>query len=312
MPPFFSIVVPTFNSESSLPETLRSIEAQDRNDVEVLIIDGGSHDQTVAIARTFGSLVSTIVSERDNGIYDAVNKGIKLAKGSYINILGSDDVFCNGTLDLVHHLAIERRSALVAGAAIFSKHGQPDEYRVDEPYGIGALVSGIPFCHNALFVHSEAYQSVGRYSLDYRICADAQWVHRAIRRGLECSYTTQALVRFSLDGLSSTATERLMDETYSSICENFAGLKKDDAEVLFKAVRGWTSGSDVPQIVRKYRHNTDLVESLCIAFLNRADYLAGLPRGQSAANLGVINSDAITPGPIFRRARKIAGLLRRF
>jgi glycosyltransferase involved in cell wall biosynthesis len=312
MHPFFSIVVPTFNSESTLRETLHSVVGQGRSDVEVLIIDGKSSDRTIEIAKSFGPLVSQIVSEKDHGIYDAINKGIGLSAGAYINVLGSDDLFCDGALDLVHHFAVERQSAIIAGAAIMTKLGKPDEVRIDEPYGIGSLVSGIPFCHNALFVKSTAYKMVGNYSLNYRICADAHWVHRAIRMGLDCTYTGQALVKFSLEGLSSTATEKLMEETYASICENFEGLKKEDAEPLFKAVRGWTPGTEVGAILTRHRNNSNLLESLCMAFLNRANYLAGLRASSNSAIDVASTSNASTSGPIYRSARKIAALIRRF
>jgi glycosyltransferase involved in cell wall biosynthesis len=258
----FSIVIPTFNSAQTLPQTLESVRNQEWPNVEVLIVDGSSRDQTVAIASAFQGLDLKVVSEPDNGIYDAINKGVARATGDLICVLGSDDRLADGALKVVHDTWTAARTDLVAGGALLEALDGTASLRMDEVYGPGALVSGIPFCHNSMFVTPAAYRKVGEYNLHYRICADAEWVHRSIRAGCTCARVESALVHFSLAGTSSVNDELIMAETYSVVAANFPGISLQDAEILFKAVRRWTDDSQVPAVMERHLANILLAEAV--------------------------------------------------
>lgn len=258
----FSFVVPTYNSESTLHSTLESIRAQDWSEIEVIIIDGGSKDQTVELAKSYAGLKIIVVSEPDKGIYDAINKGVARAAGDLICVLGSDDRLAEGALLAVHNAWAFQRTDIVAGGSLLESPDGGASRRLDEAYGPGALVSGIPFCHNSMYVTPDAYRKVGGYSLNYRICADADWVHRSIRNGCTCSRVEQPLVHFSLDGTSSKNDDLIMAETYAVVASNFPGLTVDEAEILFKAVRRWTDGSQVPAVLKRHHSNSDLTEAV--------------------------------------------------
>ncbi|MEM5831420.1 MAG: glycosyltransferase family 2 protein, partial [Candidatus Aenigmatarchaeota archaeon] len=88
-----SIITPSFNSEKTIEETIKSVLSQTYNDIEYLIIDGGSRDRTLEIVDKYKDKISKIVSEPDKGIYDGMNKGIKLATGEIVGILNSDDLY---------------------------------------------------------------------------------------------------------------------------------------------------------------------------------------------------------------------------
>lgn len=258
----FSIVVPTYNSELSLLDTLESVFAQCWPNVEVIVIDGGSKDRTVELANNYAGLEMVVVSEPDKGIYDAINKGIARATGDLICIVGSDDRLADGALSVVHDAWSARHTDIVAGGALLKSPDGSVSLRIDEVYGPGALVSGIPFCHNSMFATPAAYRKVGDYSLNYKICADADWVHRSIRNGCTCSQVEQALVYFSLGGTSSTNDDLIMAETYAVIASNFPGLTMEEAEILFKAVRRWTDASRVPAILERHHSNSALAEAV--------------------------------------------------
>jgi glycosyltransferase involved in cell wall biosynthesis len=93
MNPYFSIITASYNSESTIRKTIESILTQSYQEFEYIIIDGLSTDDTVAIVKEYNSEKIQIISEKDNGIYDAWNKGIRLAKGDWISFIGSDDFF---------------------------------------------------------------------------------------------------------------------------------------------------------------------------------------------------------------------------
>src|ERR1700748_1201740 len=92
-----SIITATFNSSATVRDTLNCIRQQDHSDIEHIIVDGGSTDDTLEIVNGFPH-VAKVVSEKDNGIYDAMNKGIRLAKGEVIGILNSDDIYVDETV----------------------------------------------------------------------------------------------------------------------------------------------------------------------------------------------------------------------
>lgn len=258
----FSIVLPTYNSEPTLYETLESIFIQRWPNVEVIVVDGGSKDQTVEIANNYAGLEMIVISEPDKGIYDAINKGIARATGDLICVVGSDDRLADGAFSIVHDTWSIRRTDIVAGRALLESPNGSVSLRLDEAYGVGALVSGIPFCHNSMFVTPETYRKVGSYSLNYKICADADWVHRSIRNGCTCSRVEQVLVHFSLSGTSSVNDELIMTETYAVVASNFPGLTMEEAEILFKAVRRWTDASAVPAILARHQENSALAKAV--------------------------------------------------
>ena len=99
--PLVSIITVTLNSEKYLEETLKSIENQKNKDYEVIIIDGHSVDSTIEIIKKYENLVNFCLTEKDNGIYDAFNKGLKYAKGKYIVFVNSDDVLTPEALELL-------------------------------------------------------------------------------------------------------------------------------------------------------------------------------------------------------------------
>lgn len=269
-----SLLIPTFNSEATLDKALKSIREQDFQKVEVILIDGGSTDSTLRIAESSRDLISVVVSEPDNGIYDAINKGIDLASGALVCVLGSDDELLPRALENVFANWVLTKADVVSGRALMISEDGSEVLREDEDFGAGSQLSGIPFCHNAMFVTREAYRLVGYYDLRYRICADADWVHRAIRSGCTCSQIEVPVVRFSLGGLSSNNPEDIMRETYEVVASNFPGLSLEDAERLFRAVRGWSDGSDVESVLRRYPHHPDLMIAAVAAFRARARRLA--------------------------------------
>jgi glycosyltransferase involved in cell wall biosynthesis len=255
-----TIVVPTFNSENVVARCLESILSQDGVSLEIVVVDGASRDATLDIVRRFSAPNVVIISEPDDGIYDAINKGIFAAKGQMIGVLGSDDIYNPGVLSAVKGFT-NSDTGIVAGLTQID-----GKLRIDEPYGAASLISGIPFGHNAMFASSATYDKVGPYDLAYRICADAQWVHRAIRAGVPCIKTDQVFVVFGTEGTSSSNPEEIMAEAYAVIRENFPFLTTDEAKYLLYAFRKWGPVDDVKRLLRVHNDSTLFVRSLAQAF----------------------------------------------
>ena len=181
-----SIITVTFNSEKTLQDTLDSVLRQDYRNIEHIIIDGGSTDSTVDIIRAYASKTTSHsvkwVSEKDHGIYDAMNKGIAMATGDVIGILNSDDYFTS--YDVVSKLAKpfeDETLDAVYGDIHFIHDGEPDKvtrYYSSKIFSPFWVRFGFMPAHPSLYVRREVYQKIGPYKLDYKIGADFEIVVR--------------------------------------------------------------------------------------------------------------------------------------
>lgn len=166
--PFFSIIIPTYNSDGFISKAIESLLFQTFSNYEVLIIDGDSKDNTLDIARNFNDRRITVFSEGDNGIYDAMNKGISHAKGSWLYFLGSDDfLWDKEVLADVARCINENEADFIYGNAFSPEYGE----NYDGPFTNEKLISK-NICHQAIFYHKSIFKKKGLYNIDYKVCAD--------------------------------------------------------------------------------------------------------------------------------------------
>lgn len=203
-----SVITVAFNSAETISNTLCSVAAQSYPDVEHIVIDGGSTDGTLCLVGKFGSRVSEVVSEKDRGIYDAMNKGVARATGDIVCFLNSDDSYAHQ--DVLANVAGTMRAAAldaVFGDVIFFHPDEPEKavrrYRSHrfQPSRIGW---GWMPAHPALFVRREVFERVGRFREDYRIAGDFEFVARAFGPGnMRYRYLPDVLVKMRTGGVST-------------------------------------------------------------------------------------------------------------
>ncbi len=269
--PKISVIIPTFNAASTLPVALHSLRAQAFAPYDLIIVDGASKDATLDIATAAHDVVTNIVSEPDRGIYDAMNKGCARARGDLIVVIGADDCLTPVAFEQVAIAWRTRRTDIYAGRAVMISKDGSVTLRDDEEFSEAALVSGIPFNHNAMFATPGAYAKVGPYDLDFRLGADAHWVHRAIKSGLSCTRINAPLVRFGLDGASSAAGEEIFEESARIIRANFPYLRPTEAEMMLRAARGWLPAREAEAVVSRYAQYPDFVAAAKAALLSRRE-----------------------------------------
>jgi glycosyltransferase involved in cell wall biosynthesis len=167
--PFFSIIIPIYNSQINLYECLNSIIIQNYKNFEILLIDCLSTDNSLIIASSFNDKRIRIFSEKDNGIYDAMNKGINLSKGKWLYFLGSDDkLFDFSILNSVAELDYAFNCNFIYGNVIFNN----SRTIYDGLFSREKLVSEKNICHQSIFYNKILFDNLGRYNLNFKILAD--------------------------------------------------------------------------------------------------------------------------------------------
>lgn len=228
--PFFSIIMPVLNSGATIGRALESLTQQIFTDFELIIIDGESTDSTLAEIRKFESRlpISHLVSEPDEGLYDALNKGIARARGEVVASLNGDDCYANpGVLLWYREAFSEPIPDLVFADLVYFSPARPEKVRrfySSREFLPEKLKKGWMPPHPTVFVRAEVYHRIGTYRTDYQIAADYEFLVRALLvNRLSYRRIDAVVVRMQLGGLSTSglsATFTLNREILRSLREN--------------------------------------------------------------------------------------------
>jgi glycosyltransferase involved in cell wall biosynthesis len=206
-----SIVTATYNSASTLPALIESLRQQSNRAFEWIVIDGGSSDSTVELLRDAADLVTRWVSEPDFGIYDALNKGLNLARGEFYLVAGSDDT-------LEHHaIASFSRAATESGADVIAAPVRVDGTVVHPRTKLSWLRSGPPqvAAHSVgTLIRRSLHDELGLYSKRYPIAADTLFLLEAERAGKRFARLDTVTGSFGTAGASSA-------DTLGALCESW-------------------------------------------------------------------------------------------
>ena len=203
-----SIVTVAYNSAATITDTLKSVIAQTHDDIEHIVIDGGSTDATLALVKAHGMRVSHLVSEPDSGIYDAMNKGLALATGEAVGFLNSDDVYADTHV-------VERIARALHAPGVDACYGDlvfvdPENmervvrYWKSGPYRKGACARGWMPPHPTFYAQRRAYEQHGGFDVSFRMAADFEMSLRLLDiAGLHAVHIPQVLVRMRMGGAST-------------------------------------------------------------------------------------------------------------
>ncbi len=203
-----SIITVCYNAEKHIEETIQSVLSQDFNDLEYLLIDGGSNDSTVEIVNKYNSKIDCIISEKDEGMYDAMNKGIKLATGELIGILNAGDLFLNEKVVSEIVNKIEEKDAIYADLDYVNElntHKVIRKWKSGE-FNFTNFKYGWMLPHPTLFIKKKIYENFGMYRLDYKTAADYELMLRIFYKN-ECSavYLNRVIVKMRVGGASNSS-----------------------------------------------------------------------------------------------------------
>lgn len=203
-----SIITTVLNNKGTIEAAIKSILGQSYKNVEYIIIDGGSTDGTVEIVNKYRDKLAKFVSEPDRGIYDGMNKGLKLAKGEIIGFLNSDDLYANeNVIETVVEAIEEKKADACWGDLVYVDRKNPDKivrYWKSSEYKEGKIKRGWIPPHPTFFVRKWVYDKYGLFNLDFPISADYEIMLRFLERyKIKSCYIPQVLVRMRIGGKSS-------------------------------------------------------------------------------------------------------------
>lgn len=235
-----SIITVAFNSAKTIEGTIQSVLSQDYPDIEYIVVDGGSTDGTVPIIERYQNRITKWISEKDRGMYDAMNKGIAMATGDVIGILNSDDIYMNTHVisDLMALMQAKKAQVVFADLILVDQNDDNKilRYYDSSHFHPNKFQHGWMPAHPTVFVKRELYDVVGPFSTTYQIAADYEMLIRilAIQRA-RYAYLPKPVVRMRSGGASTAGLSRnwiLNKEIVRACREN--GIYSNMAMLLLK------------------------------------------------------------------------------
>lgn len=203
-----SIITVTYNSSETIADCIKSVYNQTYSDIEHIIIDGNSKDNTLKIINSIPNRISKIISEPDLGIYDAMNKGLKLATGEVVGILNSDDFFYDYSIiaKIVNTFSLKNCDCLFGDIVYVNRKDTAKIIR----YWKSSVMPKHGFsygwhpAHPSFYVKKEIYQEYGYFKIKYQFSADFELMLRLLHKNLiSYSYLAIPMVRMRLGGKTS-------------------------------------------------------------------------------------------------------------
>ena len=230
---FISIVIPTFNSENTLSNTLKSICEQTFKSIEILIIDNCSTDNTLRIVADYQELYKTIIfqihSDADKGIYDAMNKGISLAQGDWIYFLGSDDtLYNNDVLEKIYQFTNSKSLDVIYGNVTSELFGGVYAGEFDYP-----MLMHKNICHQAIFFKKTVFKKIGNFKSKYPINAD--WEHNLrwfFNRRIKNQYIELIICNYGMMGISSKKKDEVFKTEKEKIILKYCWTEMELTEII--------------------------------------------------------------------------------
>lgn len=249
-----SIITVCYNSAKTIRDTLNSIAIQDYPNIEHIIVDGGSSDDTLTLIAQYPS-VTALVSESDAGIYDAMNKGISLATGDIIGFLNSDDIYANEKI-LSQVAQVFSNASVDACYADLVYVDQTDTNKIirywqSQPFKPGLFKAGWMPAHPTFFVRRPIYQKAGGFDLNYPRQADFELTMRFLEvYKINAVYINQIWVRMRMGGVSNNSVLGVIKGNI----EAYHACKKNKISVSMWPFIIHKIASRIPQFFSKPKH----------------------------------------------------------
>ena len=215
--PLISIITVVFNGMEYLEQTIQSVINQSYDNVEYIIIDGGSTDGTLDIINKYEEQIDYWISEKDSGVYDAMNKGIDLANGKWINFMNAGDSFYNNKiLDEVFKNNLNGMDIVYGDRqVVYANH----KTKIVKAKELNLIWQGKPMCHQSCFVES-LYHKKNKFILKYDICDDFKFIYDAYQEKAKFYYIDRVIAKYLIGGLSGDNSIKAIIQDWSIVDKN--------------------------------------------------------------------------------------------
>lgn len=245
-----TIITAVFNGAATLDKTIQSVISQTYPNIEHIVIDGASTDGSVNIAKSYTGDRCRVISEKDRGLYDALNKGISLAEGEIIGILNADDVYVDANLieDLATHFASDSDLDCIYGDLNFVAKKKGKEILVSKwiagELSHQKLKYGWMPPHPTIFFRRSVYKNIGCFDIGFQISSDYDLILRAFAiKDFKSKYIPRLMVNMQLGGLSNRSWKNIA----TKMIEDYSVMKKNKISpitaLFFKNMRKWGQAS---------------------------------------------------------------------
>ena len=221
-----SIITITYNAEKFLKRTIESIVAQSNQDFEYIIIDGKSKDATLAIAKAYGERVNLLVSEPDKGLYDAMNKGLRLASGEFVWFMNAGDEINDSEVvaNLIQSLAATNADVFYGDTYFVEENGTIQGLRSEiTPHRLPKNLKwqdmnlGMLVCHQAFI----ARKSIAPFYLENNLSADVDWEITCLKRAKKVQFLDIVVAKYLVGGISNKQLKRSLIDRYEVLKKHF-------------------------------------------------------------------------------------------
>ena len=207
-----SIITVAFNAEKTIEDTIKSVLSQDYKDIEYIVIDGNSTDDTLQIVNQYKSKIQTIISESDKGIYDGMNKGLKYATGDFIGILNADDFYTHDKVisKIAAQLQSDNAEAIYADLKYVDAEDTSKVKRkwVSGEFKRNKFLNGWMPPHPTFFLQKEKYDQLGGYSTELKSAADYELMLRMLYKNeVKATYLNDFIISMRVGGVSNSSVK---------------------------------------------------------------------------------------------------------
>ena len=244
-----SIITSVYNNKKTIEDAIKSLLSQDYKDIEYIIVDGASNDGTLNIINRYENRVSKIVSQKDSGIYDGLNRGIELATGDIIGFLHSDDIYANKHIisKVVNTFEKNNTSSIYADLVYVEKNNihKIVRYWKSGEYSLNKLSAGWMPPHPTFFVKRECYEKYGKFDLSFKISADYDFMLRVLGKyKISTAYLPEVVYKMRVGGESNRSLKNILKKSK----EDKKALKNNSIGGVHTLIR--KNISKIPQFFR--------------------------------------------------------------
>ncbi|MDI1347829.1 glycosyltransferase family 2 protein [Aquabacterium sp.] len=278
--PLITYITVVKNGGATIARALISVQRQKYANIEHIVLDGASTDNTLEIIQEYSQSIDYYASEADSGLYHALNKAIELARGDLICVLNADDWLTPDAAQVAADFFVSHDTgAVLLLTAAWVVKGKNQEIWLPAHVDIGSYLSCANACHNAMYASRSAYESSGPYALHLSIAADFLWVMRCIDQSVKFFYSNHPTTYYSLGGLSSNVTQHSL-ESVQIITSRFPCLTHEEAWGLYHCLHTFKErkmhfqssapshkGRFLRDLSRRYATESDLLRAVALASL---------------------------------------------